>query len=361
MSKDAKLNALIKRLTASNYKRKAKIRVKELKTGGASLSLDIYHKGERRYECLYLYLTGDPIRDDESIRKALMIRDKKEQELDSHEYGFITIWKAKSDFIEYHANIAKKKAQYWKRTNDLLREFHTKPIPFTALNRALLQSFADYLQSKLGQNTAKTAFTTIKTAINKALTEGIIATSPAVGIGIKSIDTTRSFLSEEELTALERTECQSPEVKRAFLFSCYTGLRRSDIRELRWEHIDADFIRIRQAKTNSNVAIPLTVKARNLIGDTGTGKVFDIPSNTWISETLSNWALSAGIDKRITFHSGRHTMAITGLKAGIPIEIIQKILGHSNIATTLKYAKIQSQMLLDAAAIMDRHFQDHDR
>lgn len=69
--------------------------------------------------------------------------------------------------------------------------------------------------------------------------------------------------------------------------------------------------------------------------------IFDLPGNGWCNRCLERIAAAAGIDKRITFHSARHTFATTiTLSQGVAIETISKLLGHKNIKTTQIYAVI---------------------
>ena len=94
-------------------------------------------------------------------------------------------------------------------------------------------------------------------------------------------------------------------------------------------------------KTGDDVVIPLTDKAKSLI-ETGkpNEKVFDTISNQKTNKNLKQIMNQTGITKNISFHCARHTFATISLTLGIPIEVVQKLLGHKNIRDTLIYAKI---------------------
>ena len=159
----------------------------------------------------------------------------------------------------------------------------------------------------------------------------------------------REYLTIEELKRLASTECLYPEVGRAFLFSCLTGLRRSDIVKLTWGEVStlAGRTRLiyRQKKTRSQEYLDITAQAAELLGERGDAGpddlVFDSiyhPQRT--IDILRGWAAMAGIDKNITFHSGRHTFAVMMLTLGTDIYTVSKLLGHRSLQTTQIYAKI---------------------
>lgn len=122
-----------------------------------------------------------------------------------------------------------------------------------------------------------------------------------------------------------------------FLFSCYTGIRYSDLKLLNAEDIQNNTIHIRMHKTSLGVSIPLSRKANQLLPPSKSGKIFSIFCNKVTNRILKKIATKSGIDKKLTFHVARHTFATTSLTLGIPIEVICKLLGHTNIKTTQIY------------------------
>lgn len=129
------------------------------------------------------------------------------------------------------------------------------------------------------------------------------------------------YLTIDEVRLLARTECHYPSVKRAFLFSCLTGLRRSDIERLKWKDVYAqdNFTRIifNQKKTNGLEYLDLAPEAVELMGERGKpdDNMFDwINSPHVTNSTLREWCMGAGIKKHITFHCGRHIIPSYSLK-----------------------------------------------
>ena len=146
------------------------------------------------------------------------------------------------------------------------------------------------------------------------------------------------------------------EVRDYYVFGCFTGLAYIDLYELTYSDIFEDrfgqYIDIRRHKTNVQsvirlLDIPLAIlqKYRNY-PKTNPNKVFPIISNQKINDYLKEIAAMCGINKELTFHTARHTFATTvSLCQGLPLETLQKVLGHKSIRTTQIYAKIVHKKL----------------
>ena len=109
----------------------------------------------------------------------------------------------------------------------------------------------------------------------------------------------KDILTLTELKQLSSTPTESNEVKRAFLYSCVTGLRWCDVKSLKWESIDLNNNRLRivQSKTENEVVIPLNERALELLGTPKSGLVFTLPSANGANKTLKAWVKRAKIDK----------------------------------------------------------------
>ena len=161
-------------------------------------------------------------------------------------------------------------------------------------------------------------------------------------------------------------QCMYRQLKNAFLFSCFTGLRKSDIMQLRWSEIIKDNGRLiiykRIQKTQRWLSIPLSGKAiewlpkRNRHANED-GNIFKPMSNSSISDNIRKWALAAGIKhKRVSFHTARHTFATLELSLGADLYTVSKLLGHSSITTTQVYAKVVDKQKEQAVSLIDRAF-----
>jgi integrase len=346
MNSSNKISTQVKRLKDSNYGRKVKIRTMRLKKNPNAFSIyfDVWINGKHDYRFLGRYITGDKVRDDESVRIALSTRDKMEAEYYRNETGYaISNWKGKSDFLEYFRIMAKGKGHHtWQSTYNYFTEFlgDRKTLRFNQIDNKLIEAFSKYLIESLGDNTAWLYLSKIKACLNQAVKDDIIDKNPARNVSIRQKQTEKVFLEIDEITTLENTDCQIPEVKRAFLFACHTGLRMGDVKNLEWKNIAGDKLSIRQQKTSDLLVIPLSNDALRLLGEPATGKVFDLPSPTYIGKMLNKWAQDAGIGKHIGFHTARHTFAVNSLEMDIDIYTLSKLLGHARLDTTQVYARI---------------------
>ena len=166
----------------------------------------------------------------------------------------------------------------------------------------------------------------------------------------------------EEVRSLIATPMQNEVVKSAYLFSCFCGLRISDIIGLQWKDVFIDNGQCRLAvamqKTKEPIYLPLSNEALKWMperGDkTADDHVFDLPSA--INQLIKPWAKAAGISKRFTFHTARHTFATMMLTLGADLYTVSKLLGHTSVKMTQVYAKIINQKKDDAVNLVNGLF-----
>ena len=163
-------------------------------------------------------------------------------------------------------------------------------------------------------------------ALNAAVRADIIKSNPFTKINnsdkIRLPESKRSYMTIEEVRALIATPMKNEAVKQAYLFSCFCGLRISDIIGLKWKDVFVDRGQYRLAvsmqKTKEPIYLPLspeTLKWMPKRGDKmAEDHVFDLPSPTMINLLLKPWAKAAGIDKRFSFHVARHHLLSYSLK-----------------------------------------------
>lgn len=142
----------------------------------------------------------------------------------------------------------------------------------------------------------------------------------------------------------------SPEVQRAFLFSCNTGLRISDVRALRWKQVKNGRLHFVQQKTGGREYLPLSATAKDLLGEHGepSEKVFDLPADSAVNRHVRLIAEEAEIDKYPTYHYSRHTYAVLLLSNDVPIYAVSKLMDHDDVATTEIYANVLDNDKRDA-------------
>lgn len=340
------------------------VRERKLKNGELSLYLDIYVNGRRRYESLDIHLGKDRTRNKELRDLAKSIANKTDLDIKHNQYGLIPSYKSKGNFVSYVKAILDSKPKSersWSGAYKHLDKFTKGTVAFREIDEKWLEDFKAYLikvKTIKSQNTAHTYYTKIAAALNQAVKEKIILTNPSRNIrkiGFKEVP--RIHLSIDEIQKLSGTECKNHEVKRAFLFACYCGLRFSDIKNLTWSNVKEDSIEYRQQKTGTFEYLPLNKTAllllrnNNILGLPNT-KVFDLPNIAYTDKVLKLWATSAGIKKNLSFHVSRHSYSTMSLTYGARIEVISKLLGHKKLSTTQIYAKIVDEKKREAVNLL---------
>lgn len=346
-----------------------KLRQRKTSKGLTSLYLDIYVNGKRSYEYLRLYLVPEKNRDDkrknnEALQLAEAIKAKRILELRNGQYGFQNEETSDVNFVAYFQSVMKTKIgktqSMWNSVLKMLMAFDKdiEKKTFADIDKTYIKRFAKFLTtSNLSQNTQFIYFSKLVACCNKAVTDEIIKVSPTQGVKKpRQEETTRLYLTIDEIRKLAETDCKSQNLKNAFLFSCLTGLRVSDIRNLKWKNVveNKDFTRIifNQKKTKGLEYLDVAPEAAILMGKRGkeNDSIFPISKHdATVAYSLSVWCKAAGITKHITFHCARHTFATMMIELDTDLYTVSKLLGHRNIATTQIYAKIVDKKKQEAA------------
>lgn len=370
-----------------NVKEQVKIRYKELKKGGSSIYLDCYVNGIREYKFLNLYLKEEKSRADklwnkEQVRLANAIKAQYIIDIQNGEYGFKDRNRArKLNFItyceemanEYDSNGQTSCAVLMRSAVKRMVDYKGKNVTFNSIDKDFLIGFIEHLNSDIRDfdkegkgkkrkpkplsNVYKEAlFARIMVALNKAERDGIIIKNPGKDIDRKlkphSEQKIRCYLTLEELQRVISADYRPDnDVKPAFLFCCFSGLRYSDVQKLTWGEITVSpegcaQIETNMQKTGKDIIIPLSDNALKWLPERG-----DMPSGSRIFYKLPDQVTNADvrlktlikkadIGKHVTFHVARHTFATLTLTYGADLYTVSKLLGHANIRTTQIYAKI---------------------
>jgi site-specific recombinase XerD len=242
----------------------------------------------------------------------------------------------------YYWNL--KKIQYFRPDLDC-----------TDINEQMVRDFRHYLQRKGNKpNTVIKALSVLRSFSRRMLADGLIGENPFNKVRIGQVYTRRGYLTTSELKKLylnfqdQRrflTETEQ-DVMRAFLFSCFTGLRYSDLLSLDASEIFDYKIRKQMHKTGDPVYVPIPLQARLLLPEKiQSGPVFRVVENSHFNRTLRTAAKKLGYYKHIHCHLARHTFATTCITLGIPLPVTSKLLGHRKLETTLIYAKFVDTFL----------------
>ncbi|MCA8831942.1 site-specific integrase [Hymenobacter pini] len=201
----------------------------------------------------------------------------------------------------------------------------------------------------------------------------------AVGVELRKLqgrhaDVLKMWLTADNLTALAAAELPEylTRVRDVLLFCCYTGLRYSDVFALQRGNLhqwDGGLIlRLVQTKTRTGVSIYLTEAARAILdkyADPGRVRLLPVLANQVMNRYLKRVGKAAGLTDEVvvttvvggevlkksvpryellTSHTARHTFATQSLLRGMPVEVLQKVMGHAKIQTTLVYAKVVEEL-----------------
>lgn len=251
------------------------------------------------------------------------------------------------------------KATYWISvyTVRLLKEFvqqkyKREDLYLRELNLNFIQSFHTFLRIDKGmaQNSSTKHLKLLKKIINLAVANSYMATNPFITYKVEREPVEIDFLDEEELRKIINFDTPLPRLERAkdmFLFGCFTGLSYIDIKTLAPEHFEKDnagriWIKKRRVKTGVLSRIPLLPIAKLILDKyKGGEKLLPIQDPADINKYLKDIAILCDIKKRITFHTSRHTFASTvTLANNISLEVVSKMLGHTNTRMTNHYAKL---------------------
>ena len=204
-------------------------------------------------------------------------------------------------------------------------------------------------ESGIAHNTRISRLRLLRAVMNEARKRDLISGDPFARFKIQNMVSKKGYLTKEQLRKLEKMQLSGKtEIARdAFLVGCYTGLRYSDVKSLRQEHIKDGWITKKMQKTNHIVEIPYVDlfdgKMADLIekydGDIG-NLTKNVMANTSINQLLRPLLDKIGTEKTITFHSSRHTCATLLGQSGLDITSIQHILGHQKLTTTQIYSEV---------------------
>lgn len=333
----------------------------------------------RKKESLNLYLIqpartqAERQKNKEILELAKEIRIEREQSFKADKTGKRLKTNIKKinflDFFQtYIDNYTKKDIRMVQGALNRFKEYLTLEHTVFActikpeqLTKDMIAGYVEYLESKSKGEGARGYFQRFKKVVKYAIEKDVLIKNPCTGIVCKVDEQVlrKDVLSIEELQTLISTTYtgQNPEIRRAFIFCLYTGVRFCDVVELKYSNVDYSnkTLSFEQAKTkrhsiNSGVVIPLNDSLLRLIGEKPSqdGAIFVLPSHTMCLKALRRWTARAGIDKHITWHCARHSFAVNILNNGANIKTVSSLLGHSGLKHTEKYTRAVDRLKEDA-------------
>lgn len=277
--------------------------------------------------------------------------------------GFFVPWMIAQIEERIHLE-STKKAQ--KAIAHKLENFQRK-ILFEDISEDLMQSFDRFMiKQENNAGTRHNAFKTLNTYFKIALKRNLIKVNPCIEFRIKPNKPSPTYLNYEEREKLiqiyenEVLNASDTNILRGFLFSCFTGLRFSDLISISRANIRENIIVFKPVKTqNTNdqtVKVPLTQYALKLISDCPIKKkyLFNYFVEQTVNERLKVIASEANIRKNVTTHVARHTFGTLFWEKTKDLATLQKLMGHSKIEQTMIYTHVSEQMLFDQMAVFEK-------
>ena len=379
-------------------KKPVRIRERQLANGNVSLYLDIYIKGTRKYESLNLYLIPET---DAASKKAnirtrqiaekikadriIALQDRGIKHWDKIKRSSISLVdflkEYEQDGFGFKESTLKGRSDMRKKVEDYLSKEKLDYIGLNEIDTDFCRGFLNYLRTAphsvakkqegriISPGCAHHHQAVLNGALNKAVRDGLIPGNP-----MKQLDKRekfqpspdeREFLTIEEVRTLMETPCTNEQVKKAFLLSCFVGLRLGDVRELTWAKVmntpdgKTQYVHVWMEKTQKPINVPLSNEALRYMEkkEDPDAKLFKLPtSDATINYHIKKWMKAAKIDKKISYHCSRHTFATMMLTLGADLFTTSKLLGHANVTTTQIYGKIIDKKKTEAVNLVDNLF-----
>ena len=366
-----------------------RLRMKDLSNGNKSLYLDIYRAGKRSYEYLKMYLIPETdynakMQNQATLTAANAIKSKRIIEIINSEAGikqetdtskvYLLAWM--ETYMKNQAKRGKKDISQIKKAIDILKAYGAETVTMDMIDKPFCQGYINYLTTEyhpkgktVSNFTIHTYYQVVNGALNAAVRADILRENPFNKISssekIHKPESKREYMTIDEVRSLIKTPTSNEAVKGAYLFSCFCGLRISDIKGLTWENVYCDsgqyHLEVMMQKTKSPLYLPLSSEALKWLPErgnkSGKEKVFKLPSSAGINKLLKTWAQKAGISKHITFCTARHTFATMMLTLGADIYTTSQLLGHTDMRTTQIYVKIVNRGKDEAVNLVNGLFE----
>ncbi len=383
-----------------------KLKKKVMSDGNLSLYLDYYlgrikvtdeetgevkSKVQRKREFLHLTLLASPRtpierqQNKDILLEAQRIRLEREQELKEGKFGYRLKKSKEINFFDYFQSyiesykkkdirmieIALHRFQDFLRDTAEYKKFQKRITP-QQISREMMLAFTEYLQSRSVGEGARGIFARFKKVYKScgvkykfSYTEPFTdVEGKTISIKIDEKQLRKEILSLDEIAQLASThyDNENPNIRRAFLFCLYAGLRFCDVKDLTFANVDFAnrLLNFEQSKTkghsaNSGVWIPLEETHLKLIGepsqpDNRRELIFPLPSYEMCLKALKRWVKRAGISKHISWHCARHSFAVNILNEGANIKTVASLLGHSDLRHTEKYTRAVDSLKRQATA-----------
>lgn len=245
------------------------------------------------------------------------------------------------------------------------------------IDEEFCRAFALFLLSRVKPSSAKGYLERLSALLRQMKSQGWSTEIPEVRVAtlmpaMPEVEKAEKvFLTREELRRMQAAECPSESTKNAFLFSCYTGLLKGEVKDLQWDSIrynGTGLVLSRPVEhSHEAIKVPLIEAAHAILQkqerdyaklspEKRDDRVFHLRSNTTISEDLNVWARNAKLEKEINYMTSRHTFATMALRAGVDLYVVAKWCGYSNVSSAEVYADLVGMHIHSDSELLEGAF-----
>jgi len=317
--------------------------------------------GQRPTTGVFTYVNPKTQEQKNFNKEALKILETKKAQRTIEEQSIgtpiVPAHKFKANFIEYYdIYVEQHKRKGNRHLSNSLTQFKAflksdfiSPVDIT---ENLCGRFRRYLLDKYSGDTPANYYSRFKQTLEAATKDKYFIDNPTEEIAAKSNPciALKENLEVDDYILLLQTPCLNQQVKLAFIFCCYTGLRWIDVKSLEWADIMNRRLttRIIQHKTGQPVVItlhPIALAILNQVKDVAynpselSGKVFMLPTADGANKELGKWVHDAGIDKHITWSCARLSFSILLKDRNVDDPTIAYLLGHTTTEQVQKVYK----------------------
>lgn len=258
-------------------------------------------------------------------------------------------------------NTYRSNRNYHKQLSLFVEEEGKGDIPLTAVSLDFFDRYRLYLKVKsYAPSTINNYLCWLSRLMYRAVSQQSIRYNPLEDAKYEQVERTPRYLGKADIARLLKMSLQNKQaelVRRMFLFSVFTGLAFADVRKLRYSDIHKSnqglaYIRTQRQKTEVESLVPLHPIAEQILshqhpkGVEQDKLVFETKlSQSLVGSHLKAIGIACGIRQALTFHMARHSFGTLTLEAGVSIESIAKMMGHTSVKSTQIYAQITDQKI----------------
>lgn len=333
---------------------KISLRLKRIKDGKWTFFIDDNSKSKRTQKSIGIYLDGDKVSDAVRKQNALIVFNTY---CNTAFADANNIWnnKALITLVEYYIkfidNISYK--EHYRNSLKHIVNFFGSKKHIQDVTEQDVELYIVYLQSKLKDATVISYRGFLVRVLRQAYKDKLVP----ILIQPKSVKNrnkyNKKYLTVPEVKKLLEVMNRDNPYELAFMFCVFTGLRISDVQNLKWESIRNNSLIITQKKGNKQNVIPLSEMAMSLLPDKSSDKVFGYMSRDIVKQKLLAFTQRAGLNVTITFHASRHTFATMLINQNVNALTVKELLGHSTLDMTMIYAQIDDNQKKYAVKTLD--------